>query len=297
MKNILLIDSNNLLHRVYWVHKSYAKNASVPYLFLNSIKKYYNMFNPDVVYAAWDSKIFYGQSNFRKDSEVEYKQTRDREKDEDIYQHETTIKEICESLGVYNICPGVLEADDVIYWLSNYFKNDKKTVVSVDKDLVQLVNENTNVFSPIKNILITPDNFEEQNKISIKHFVNLKALVGDKSDNIHGVPKVGEKTAKKILLEGSPKDNLSEESYKIYERNVDLIDLSRAFNFHPEEEQVYIDQMNSFEDDIGSANEFKLLCEKFNLKSILNNMEDWRGTFFKDEFINRLQSFLNQNTK
>ena len=296
MKNILLIDSNNLLHRVYWVHKSYAKSASVPYLFLNSVKKYYNMFNPDVTYAAWDSKIFYGQSNFRKDSEVEYKQTRDREKDEDIYQHEKSIKEICESLGIHNICPGVLEADDVIYWLSNHFKNDKKTVISVDKDLVQLVDENTNVFSPIKNVLITPENFEEQNKIPSEHFVNLKALVGDKSDNIQGVPRCGMKTAKKILLEGDIKNDLSDENYEIYERNMNLVDLSRALQFHPEEESVYLDQINSFTDTSDTV-KFKSLCEKYNLNSILNNMEDWRGAFFKNEFVNRLQAFLAKSDK
>jgi 5'-3' exonuclease len=297
MKNILLIDSNNLLHRVYWVHKSYAKNTSVPYLFLNSIRKYYNMFNPDVTYAAWDSKILHGQSNFRKDSEVAYKQTRDRDQDEDIYRHESTIKDLCNSLGIHNICPGVLEADDVIYWLSKHFKNDRKTVVSVDKDLVQLVDENTNVFSPIKNELITPENFEELNEIPMAHFVSLKALVGDKSDNIEGVPRVGVKTAQKILLEGNIKDHLNDNDYKIYQRNLDLVDLSRAFNFHPDEEGIYNDQLESFREDSSNVNKFKELCKKFNLKSIMDNMQDWRSIFFKDEFINRLKSFLAESSK
>ena len=161
------------------------------------------MFNPDVTYLAWDSKIFQGESNFRKDSHTEYKQTRDRTKDEEIYKHESTIKDLCESLGMHNICPGVLEADDVIYWLSTHFKDDHKTVVSVDQDLVQLVNDNTNVFSPIKKVLITEDNFEEINKIPKEHFVSCKALVGDKSDNIFGIPRVGLKTAKKMLV-GQP---------------------------------------------------------------------------------------------
>jgi 5'-3' exonuclease len=291
MKHVLLIDSNNLLHRVFWVHKSYAKTTSVPHLFLNSIKKYYNMFNPDTVYAAWDSKIFHGQTNFRKENLAEYKQTRDRTQDDEIYKHESLIKEACESLGIYNICPGVLEADDVIYWLCNKFNEDKKTVISVDKDLLQLVNENTDVFSPIKNIMITNDNFEEHNNIPREHFVNLKALVGDKSDNIDGVPRVGEKTARKILLEGDIKDSLTDENYKIFKNNLNLVDLSKAFNFHPAEEQVYKEQLESFTDtaDIGK---FKAICESHNLNTILNSMQDWRSTFFKNDFINRLQSFL-----
>jgi 5'-3' exonuclease len=195
-------------------------------------------------------------------------------------------------LGIHNICPGVLEADDVIYWLSNHFKNDRKTVVSVDKDLIQLVDENTNVFSPIKNVLITPDNFEELNDIPIKHFVSLKALVGDKSDNIDGVPRVGTKTAQKILMEGNIKSRLNAKDYKIYERNLDLVDLSRAFNFHPGEEKIYNDQLKSFTNHHSCVTKFKELCEKFNLKTILDHIQDWRGTFFKNEFINRLQSFL-----
>jgi DNA polymerase I len=291
MRNILLIDSNNLLHRVFWVHKSYAKNASVPHLFLNSIKKYYNMFEPDVTYLAWDSKIFHGETNFRKESLKEYKATRDRAQDDDIYQHEKSIKSLCESLGMHNICPGVLEADDVLYWLSDHFKNDLKTVVSVDKDLIQLVNENTNVFSPIKEVLITMDNFEEINKISKDHFISHKALVGDKSDNIFGVPRIGDKTAKRLLTEGSVKEKLSDENYGVYTKNLDLIDLSRALNFHPNEEKVYKEQLDAFEDTADVSN-FKSLCEEYGLKSILNSMEDWRATFFKNEFINRLQAFL-----
>lgn len=293
MKNILLIDSNNLLHRVYWVHKSYAKTASVPHLFLNSIKKYYKMFNPDITYAAWDSKILHGQSNFRKDNHTEYKQTRSRDNDDEIYSYESIIKEACKNLGIHNICPGVLEADDVIYWLSNQFSDDKKTVVSVDKDLFQLVNENTNVFSPIKSILITNDNFEQHNNIPREHFVNLKALVGDKSDNIEGVPKIGEKTGRKLLLEGNVKENLTKENYKLFKKNLNLVDLSKALGFHPNEEDIYKDQLTSFTDS-ANIDKFRTICEEQGWQIILNSMQDWRSVFFKNDFINRLQSFLDE---
>jgi DNA polymerase I len=295
MEKILLIDSNNLLHRVFWIHKSYANRASVPQLFLNSIKKYYNMFNPDITYMAWDSKIFHGQTNFRKTECIEYKQTRDRAKDDEIYKHEKSIKDLCESLGIRNICPGVLEADDVIHWLCTHYKNHEKVVVSVDQDLVQLVNENTMVFSPIKDIQITVENFEAVMKVPLDSFVAYKALVGDKSDNIVGVPRVGTKTALKILSSSdSVKDSLKKDDYFIFEKNLDLVDLSKALSFHPSEEDVYIEQLNKLDSCTVDFDKFKDLCTQYQLNNTLNAIDSWRTVFTKNDFIKRLQSFLNE---
>ena len=295
MEKILLIDSNNLLHRVFWVHNSYANRASVPQLFLNSIRKYYNMFNPDITYLAWDSKIFHGQTNFRKTECTEYKKTRDREKDDEIYKHEKSIKDLCESLGIRNICPGVLEADDVIHWLCTHYNDHEKVVVSVDQDLVQLVSETTMVFSPIKDVQITPENFEDVMKVPAKHFVKYKALMGDKSDNIMGVPRVGAKTAQKILSSNdSIKDVLKKDDYFIFEKNLDLVDLSKALSFHPTEEEVYIEQLNELESCKVDFDKFKDLCEQYQLNITLNAIDSWRSVFTKNDFIKRLQSFLNE---
>lgn len=297
MQKILLIDSNNLLHRVFWVHDTYAKTASVPHLFLNSIKKYYNMFSPDVTYLAWDYKLKYGESNFRKTGHVEYKATRDKERNEKIYQYENTIRDLCESLGLRNIFPGVLEADDVIYWLSNRFSNCKKTVVSVDQDLLQLINHNTKVYSPIKDILIDTINFEEVTKVPLPYFTESKALMGDKSDNIPGIPRVGLKRALKLLSEGNLQDNLSTDDYKMFMSNLDLVDLSKAQSFHPEEESLYIEQIEKLKDHVGNIDDFKSQCKELNLKSISESIGEWKNIFFKNAFANELQAFLDKIDK
>lgn len=297
MKKLLLIDGNNLLHRVFWVHDTYAKSVSVPHLFLNSIKKYCSMFLPNTIYIAWDTKLKYGESNYRKTSHTEYKSTRDREKNAKIYEFESHVRSISESLGIKNIYPGVLEADDVIAWLCKKFNDYSKTIVSVDQDLLQLIDDNTIVYSPIKDKIIDQDNFEEVTKVPLKYFVKCKALMGDKSDNITGIPRVGHRRAMNILSEGSVKDKLSEDNYKLYCHNLDLVDLSRAFDFHPEEENIYEDQLTKLNDHKGDINKFKKLCEELNLKSILKSLDQWRALFFKNDFANRLEAFLTQATK
>lgn len=298
MEKLLLIDANNLLHRVYWVHKSYAKSTSVPHLFLNSIKKCYSDFTPDVTYLAWDSKIHYGETNFRKTGLEEYKQNRPKEHDDDIYQHEGVIKELCSHLGLKNIYPGVLEADDVIYWLCNYYNENEKVVVSADQDLLQLVNDTTTVFSPIKKYMVSLDNFEELSGIQKPHFIKYKALIGDKSDNIPGIPRVGDKTAKKLLnSDDDLKSQLSEDNYQLFESNMNLVDLSRAQKFHPDEYSIYEEQVEKLNTHEQNFAKFENLAENSGLSSILNSIDNWKQTFRKSDFIQRLQAFLNEKDK
>ena len=110
----LIIDGSNLMHRSYWV--SEKVNKSVVELFLGSLRKMYNDFNPTDVYVVWDARLVKGVKNFRR-QDISYKSDRDKEKWKKVYAKEKIIRKLCESLGLYNMYPGVLEADDFIFYI------------------------------------------------------------------------------------------------------------------------------------------------------------------------------------
>jgi DNA polymerase I len=293
MSNILLIDSNNLLHRVYWVSKNRATNTSVYYLFLNSIKKYYDMFSPSQVYCVWDKRLLEGK-NFRHElSQGDYKKTRDKERNAEVYKCESTVSQLTASLGIKNIYPGVLEGDDVIYWLTRKLPDKRKIIISVDQDFIQLVDDTTKIYSPIKDIIITHNNFKDILNLTMDEFIHHKALVGDKSDNIIGLEGVGPARALKLVQStDSLKNILTEEQYNQYSNNLQLIALSNGIKHHPGEEDIYDKQYQDLQSLDPDFDKFKELCNTYNIKQILDNFSSWKDVFNKNDFINRLTKFI-----
>jgi len=274
--------------RVYWIATNRPGNRSVSKLFLNSLRKLVNKFQPDVIYTVWDERLRAG-SNYRRDSEHDYKGQRDRSKDDDIYRHCEGIKALCAACGIRNIFPGVLEADDVICYLVDKLTHHEKVVVSVDQDLLQLVNENTKVYSPIKDKLITESNFCEIVKCPQEHFLHYKALIGDTSDNIQGIAGVGPKRAAKIIEENSF-CSLQEEDYQRYCRNLEIVDLRKAFDHHPEEVEIYDAQLKTLSDVSADPELFKEVCAEHELHDI--QFHEYKETFFQDGFENKLLDFF-----
>jgi DNA polymerase-1 len=131
-----------------------APNLTV-HLFMNAVFSYVNQFKPDKIYAAWDKKLLYPSDNFRKQLIPNtYKANRDKSLTVDAHIHEEKLSELLKSIGICNIFPYKLEADDVISFLAQGFasKGNKATIVSSDKDFLQIVSENIHVYSPIKKI-------------------------------------------------------------------------------------------------------------------------------------------------
>lgn len=251
----LIIDGSNLMHRSYWV--SEKVNKSVVELFLGSLRKLHNDFTPSDVYIVWDARLIKGVKNYRRQEET-YKADRDKERWKKVYAKEKVIRKLCESLGLYNMYPGVLEADDFIYFIC---KNEPgiKTVVTSDQDLLQVVNDHTTVYNPIKKFLYDPLTFREQFSIPLSDFVSYKALMGDKSDNIQGVPGVGPKRALRIIAKGID-ESLSSNDIKTYKHNIDLIDLNRGLVHHPEERSIYQYQLKNTTKIEPDYNMFVQLC-------------------------------------
>ena len=111
----ILIDSSNLLHRAVWITESVRKNINPAYIFLTSVKKYAEMFETNEIISVWDKRLIRGIKNYRRlAKQTEYKAGRDKERSARVFSHEEKTTEMLNQLGVKNMYPGILEADDVI---------------------------------------------------------------------------------------------------------------------------------------------------------------------------------------
>lgn len=283
------------MYRTFWVAKTMATEEEASgmavHLFLNSVYSYVNQFNPKVIYAAWDKKLLYPSDNFRKQLiPGQYKATRDKSLTIDAHIHEEKLELILKSLGIINVFPYKLEADDVISYITSVNENAHSVIVTVDKDMLQLVNNNVSVYSPIKKDLINIDNFSIMNKgIDQKYFLTLKALVGDQSDNIDGLYKVGPKKGMKLAIEIVDNNNLgclNDEQKSIYERNMRLMDLKKGYL--EEDEYTHYARQLSESNDERNYNQFIKLCTELNLNKIIEGKSKWYEKFFQSNKLNRL---------
>ena len=200
-------------------------------MFLRSLKSYVDKYNPDQIYAAWDKKLLHPSSNFRKIlSNSEYQSNRDSSIAKEAHKNDKTLRALMDRLGIKSIYPNRMEADDVISWLTEKIP-DRKIIVTVDKDLYQLIDEDTMVFNPIQKAAITKDNFENFTKgVRSVNFLDYKAIIGDNSDNLKGLYKVGHKRALNLIEKYNSNGNdwqkiLNEDNYTIYSHNIKMMDL------------------------------------------------------------------------
>ncbi|MBO4384887.1 MAG: DNA polymerase I [Clostridia bacterium] len=204
MKKLIAIDANSLLFRAYYaIQTAMTSRDGLP---TNAIHGFTAMLikliemKPDYMIAAFD---MHG-GTFRHDTYPEYKAGR-RETPEDLKQQFPALKELLGVLGI-KVCECFrYEADDILGTISNEAEKEGvfSLLVTGDRDALQLVSENTHVMLTKKGISETVEYDEEgllrDYGLTPKHMIDLKALMGDSSDNIPGIKGVGEKTAKGLL--------------------------------------------------------------------------------------------------
>lgn len=255
------------------------------------------MFECNNIYSVWDKRLIRGVKNYRRLSKnVEYKGTRDEEKNARVFSHEELTTDLLNLLGVKNMYPGILEADDVIYWLANNIPGNK-VVVSVDQDMLQLINDETIVYSPIKDVIIDSNNFESSVGVDRKNFIRYKSLIGDKSDNLPGLDRCGPKTASKLINE-CPTDvelqkKYDENTLKPYYTNLDLIDLSRGPIHHPDEPVIYEKQYKNLQSHEPVFDDFIDKCNDVGIRNIPKKSYDWKRVF-DDDTKQTLESIVNK---
>jgi len=298
----LLIDGGSLIHRVYWVSQKHPfKTTSGDdigdiYMFLNAVRGYVKLFNCTSVYVAWDKKILWPSTNFRKESFKDYKGHRDKEKAKDIYYHEDEIIRILGLLGIKNLLPRVMEADDVISWLSRKLEGPN-IVVSSDLDLLQLVSKTTSFYQPYKKLFIDIKNFEEHVGLVPAGYLYYKAIKGDISDNIPGIRGFGKVRARELVQkilyqQANIQKILNNDEYQQFINNIKLMDLAEGYKIAgPEEEQEYEKQYQELSNLEPNLDGFKNVCEQYEFNKFLNQFDEWKALFSKQN--SRLLTILN----
>ena len=215
MNKILLVDGNNLIFRTYYAtaysgvimrnSKGFPTNAL--YGFINMMNKIIREEKPEYILVAFDKG-----KTFRHTAYTEYKAGRSDTPDE-LKQQFPVAKEVLNAMGIKYYEMDNYEADDIIGTLSSLAHKDETfdcEIVSSDKDLLQLIEDDV-VVKVVKSneyIIMDRDNFKKTYEIEPIRMIDLKALMGDASDNIPGVQGIGEKTAIKLLKEYDNIDNL-----------------------------------------------------------------------------------------
>ena len=222
MKKIIMIDGNNLMFRSYYAtayngnfmnnSKGFPTNAL--FGFVNMIHKIINEENPEYVIVAFDKG-----KTFRHKEYEDYKGGRVETPDE-LKKQFPVAKELLTAMGIKYYEIDNYEADDIIGTFAKFCDDDPEfigTIVSSDKDLLQLISNDVDIklLKQKDYIRYNEKTFEEAYGIKPINVIDLKALMGDSSDNIPGVKGVGEKTALKLLHEYKTLDGIYESANNI----------------------------------------------------------------------------------
>jgi DNA polymerase-1 len=207
---VVLVDGHSIAYRAYFglirspLRNSRGQNTSAVFGFINSLKRLLARFTPEHAAVVFDAP----GKTFRHGLFEEYKIQRPRMPD-DLITQLPIIKQVTTALGIRTVeIPGV-EADDVLGTLTRQFsvRNYPVCLVTSDKDLLQLVDERVRVFDPFKDLIYDRDRATEKFGIPPERMRDFLALSGDSSDNIPGVPGIGDKRAQALLLKYGSLDN------------------------------------------------------------------------------------------
>lgn len=291
MPNTVLVDGSNIAHANDQGAKLTVGTMQTQAIYgtLRSARAMLNDYRGWGLVFLWD-----GRAQWRYDLFPEYKANRaaktpEEEAEKAAYQRQVpVIRKMLQLLGVRQIMATTQEADDLAGFFTRHITDAGSRVINVsgDTDWLQLVGPLAQWFDPIKDRRVTHVNFFEKTGYFDQHaFIEGKALIGDSSDNIDGIPRIGKKTAPEVLAqfrsvgeffrqvdsgEFIPKyvvhKNLaSVEGRALFERNMRLMDL-RAAVCPPANE--FANLAPTFNPD-----HFRVLCEKLNFRSVLRDFD------------------------
>jgi len=243
MAKMILIDGSAIFYRSYFAFirnpliNSKGENTSATFGFLNTLFKLIEDEQPEYLCVVFDTK----EPTFRHDIYEAYKATREKMPEEMSATFPRLIQAL-QSLEVRILDYAGYEADDIIATLAKRHAGENLDVfiVSGDKDLAQLVNDHVFIYAPGKGSgqpaeILDRDRIKEKYGIYPNEIVDWLALVGDKSDNVPGIPSVGEKTAVSLLETFGSLD-------QIYEHLGDVTRETLREKIREHREQAYLSQ-------------------------------------------------------
>lgn len=207
MKKLLLLDGNSMLFRAYYAtlytHKMSTSNGiptNAVFGFIMMLNKAISLIEPDAMLVAWDA----GKPTFRHEQYKAYKGTR-KPLDEELIVQFPIVREFLDATGIKRYEIEGYEADDIIGSMAKSNTDIQTTILTSDRDLLQLIDPTTKVLLMKKGLsemeLMDEASFQEKYNLVPKQIIDLKGLMGDASDNIPGVSGIGEKTATKLLMQ------------------------------------------------------------------------------------------------
>ena len=226
-KRLFLIDGSALAYRSYYAFirnpliNSKGENTSAPFGFTNSMMKILREENPDYIAIVFDTKA----PTFRHEIFEEYKSTRAK-MPEEMEAQLPRIRQIVDAMNLVVIEMEGYEADDIMGTLAVRAKKEGMEVILVtgDKDFLQLVDQKVKILNPRRSgqeiELIDKDNVEEKFGVLPQRVVDVLGLMGDASDNVPGVPGIGQKTALELVKKFGSLENVLENYDKIKRKNV-----------------------------------------------------------------------------
>lgn len=208
MEKLVLIDGHSILFRAFYgvpnLTNSMGLHTNAVYGFLNILFKILDEEDAQYLAVAFDLSA----PTFRHKKYEAYKGTR-KPMPEELREQVPLIRELLKAMGILTLSMEGYEADDIIGTVAKRFQGEglQVSVVSGDRDLLQLSDEHILIRIPKTSRGQTqiynygPEEVKEQYGVTPKEFIDVKALMGDTSDNIPGVPSIGEKTATSIIRE------------------------------------------------------------------------------------------------
>ena len=296
-EKIVLIDGHSILNRAFYglpdLTNAEGLHTNAIYGFLTIMFKILEEEKPEYLTVAFDVHA----PTFRHKMYEEYKGTRKPMADE-LRQQVPVIKEVLNAMGVRVVEQAGLEADDILGTISKRCESKglDVAIISGDRDLLQLATDKIKIRIPKTKQGRTEvedyfaSDVKERYQVTPEEFIDLKALMGDTSDNIPGVPSVGEKTATKIITEYHSIENayahvdeikppraskalkehwnLAVMSKELATIKIDadfeyILEDAKLGNLYTEEAYAYFQRL-----------QFKNLLSKFNVSATVNKVED-----------------------
>ena len=214
-EKLVLIDGHSILNRAFYgvpdLTNSQGLHTNAVYGFLNILFKILEEEKPDFLAVAFDVKA----PTFRHEIYKEYKGTR-KPMPKELHEQVPVMKEVLSAMGIRTLEQPGLEADDILGTLAKRAQKEGVDValVSGDRDLLQIATDQIKIRIPkTKGARTEVEDYyaadvEARYGVTPQGFIDLKALMGDASDNIPGVPKVGEKTAAELMKQFGSLDGI-----------------------------------------------------------------------------------------
>ncbi len=288
MKKLLLIDGHSIINRAFYgvpdLTNSEGVHTGAIFGFLNIIQKVITDEAPDYFAVAFDTPA----PTFRHEMYEAYKGTR-KPMPEELRSQVPIMQSLLRDMGVPVLMKEGIEADDILGTIASKWekKGYEVSIVSGDRDLLQLVTEHTKLILPrtVKGVTeireFYPEDVKAEYAVPPKGIIELKALMGDNSDNIPGVPKIGEKTATELITEYGNIENIKEHIDDVKKKsireslreNFDLAVLSKKLATIDTDSDIELDEEAAGFDTLWNEAAYETV-KKLELKSFLSKFGD-----------------------